>query len=326
MDLIALRSFSDSAGSYTIGEAFTVPTHTHARRLIAEGFAKQISNSAGVPSAPAARYQPAVALRGETIRLRGASGLGDAIYLRVVADFLASQGKRVEVLSDYNGVFYGLPVTVSKFIKSRASLVAHYSGGKNRAGTTQFQDMLIAANIYDDVPFTTRWSVLNQPLIDRVEKAAAGRRIVLVHGGRIPMGRDHAYMSMSLLPAREAFITALECARDTFTVRIGRDDELYKLPSDMDLTGKTNITDLMDLGAVCHGVIAQCSFALPLAEIFGKAFLGIWAAAGLKDKNYFVSAITPQKICCYLGKSSRFVVDNWTPEAVKNEADSFFDF
>jgi len=320
MQLIALKSFADSNGEYETGSSFTANSLSYGRRLIVEGFAKlDVNARQAIPNKASHQSQ---------IRIRGASGLGDAIYLRPIVEHLIKTGKRIEVITDYPEVFSGIDVNFYRYEKQRANLVASYGGGKFRANTTQFQDMLIAASIYENLEFKTTWRIKNQSLLNSIRAEAGGRKVIIVHGGRIPMGRNNMSMSMELLPEKRAFDIACAAAKQNgaFLVRIGKLDEIYSVPFDYDLQGKTSISDLMDIGASCDGFLSQCSFALPLAEIFHKPFFGIWSAKGLKSSMKFISAITPEKVCTRLGSTTKFAVDSWTESQIKEEANAFFVF
>jgi hypothetical protein len=245
------------------------------------------------------------------IRARSGSGLGDSLYLRPVVDHLIRRGERVTALSDYPDVFLGSGATVEPFRRHHFDLVAHYVGGKTRPNTTIWQDVCIEARL-SDVEFAFAWKVRNRERVDEIRTRAAGRPMIIVHGGREPMGRTDGF-GREMLPERRGFVAALEALDGCFTVRVGKGAEIYSLPVDLDLSNQTGVADMLDLARKCDGVVAQCSFALPLAECFDKPFLGIWAARGLASSNPFIRTVTPQKM---LSKpaTSRHIADDW-PEA-----------
>lgn len=254
--------------------------------------------------------------------LRGPSGLGDSIYLRPIAERLA-QSRPVVVLSNYPDVFRGAGVQVKPFsrVEPKPEMVAHYVHGKNNPHTNQFQDMCASAKISSELRFD--WQVVNQKLIDSLRRQADGKQLIIVHGGRTPMARTDNF-GIELLPQREAFETVLnELREQCFLVRVG-DHAVYPLPVDLDLPARaTSISDLVDIGASCDGWVAQCSFAVPLAEAFGKKLLAVWADRGLRAKSSYVRAITPQKI--FSKKESKFIMDNWAVERMKEAARAFRD-
>lgn len=251
-------------------------------------------------------------------RMRGPSGLGDSIYLRPIAEHYARAGDRVEVLSDYPDVFRGSSVSVLPFSRvTKVDFVAHYVAGKRNPNTTQFQDMCQAAGIKTAVPMRFDWTVLNTRLIDELRARAAGRKIVLVHGGRTPMGRTDGF-GAELLPSKSAFDSALYALRDTMLVRIGKGAPIYSLATEVDLQDATTVSDLFDLAMVADGIVAQCSFAVPLAEVFSRPLLAVWSAKGMKASHSYVRTITPQKVLS--GANSRHVIDDWTDDKIREVA------
>jgi ADP-heptose:LPS heptosyltransferase len=135
------------------------------------------------------------------------------------------------------------------------------------------------------------------------------------------MGRTDGF-GAELLPQPRAFETALRSLDSCFRVQIGDAKQLYRLPHDLSLNGKTSISDIIDIGSICNGIVAQCSFCVPLAEAFNKPFLAVWAAAGMAPGVHkYLRAITPKKI---LSKpSSHHVVDTWSETDIRLAAMTF---
>lgn len=255
------------------------------------------------------------------MRIRGGSGLGDALYVRIIAEHFIRKGKKVTVCSDYAGVFEGTGATIEPFGRTNISILAHYTQGKNNAETTQWEDVCRSAGV--SLPLAFDWSVKNLGLVNGLVDKAAGRKIIVVHGGRAPMGRTDGF-GAEMLPDRRAFELVLATLSDCFLVRMGKGVQTYPLPVDVDLNGGTSITDLIDVMACCDGAVAQCSFAVPLAECFNKPLLTIWAAAGLTSSQPYIRAITPKKI---LSKpTSVFAMDDWTEEQILEVANAFRGF
>lgn len=254
------------------------------------------------------------------IAIRGASGLGDSVYLRPIIEHFVRAGRDPVALSNYPEVFEGAGCSVEPFRRERVDVVAHYVMGKGRTDTTQFRDMSIAAGIAEPVPFAFAWPVKNAELVAAVRERAAGRPVVLVHGGRRPMARTDGF-GMELLPDPAAFEAAIEGLEGCHLVGIGRDEPIYPLRVDQDLKGETTVTDLLDLFATCDGVLAQCSFAVPMSEAFDRPLLAVWAARGLAVTNQYIRQITPKKI---LAKpTSRHVVDDAQLDKIKEAARAF---
>lgn len=255
---------------------------------------------------------------GPSRRLRGGSGLGDSIYLRPICEAVIRQGEKLTVMSNFPGVFIGSGATVEPFRRDGCNMIAHYVGGKMNPTTTLWQDMCAHCGI--TAPLSFAWTIQNRALVFRLREKAAGRPIVIVHGGREPMGRRDKF-GIELLPERAAFTAALAGLGGCYTVRVGMGDQLYPLAADIDLSDKTSVSDLLDVATVAAGIVAQCSFAVPLAEVFDKPFLGIWAARGLVSRNDFIRTVTPSKI---LSKpTSGYVVDDWPAARITEAASTF---
>lgn len=246
------------------------------------------------------------------MRIRGGAGLGDAMYIRPIAEHFVRAGERVKVCSGFPEVFLGSGAEVEPFDRFNIDVLAHYTAGKRDPTTNQWQDICRSAGV--SVPLRFEWEVKNHALIEGLKADAAGRRLVLVHGGRVPMGRTDGF-GAELLPDRSAFAAALEALEDCFTVRVGKGADLYGLDVGVDLNGSTSVSDLLDIGSICDGVVGQCSFAIPLAEVFDKPLLCVWAARGLSAAHAYIRQITPAKV---LSKpSSHYVMDDWAAERIQ---------
>lgn len=252
------------------------------------------------------------------VRMRGGSGLGDALYLRPIAEDLVRRGHAVTVCSNYGDVFRGSACDVEPFRRERVDLIAHYVGGKDNPCTTIWQDICTHARVPARLAFG--WQLGDKALVRRVQEKAAGRPLVLVHTGREPMGRRDGF-GIELLPRAEAFAAVLGALGDCFTVRVGRGNELYPAATSLDLWNATTVAQLLDLAWVCDGIVSMCGFPIPMAESFDKPALFVWAARGLASANPFIRTVTPAKM---LSKpTSRFVIDDWPEDALRDAARDF---
>lgn len=253
-------------------------------------------------------------------RIRGGSGLGDAIYLRPFVEHFLKMGEQIEVCTAYGDVFAGLGgVTVSPHRRDNIDVVCHYVSGKSRPDTNQWQDICAMAGL--TVPLSFRWTVRNQVLVKDLELMAAGRPIVMVHGGRAPMGRTDGFGS-ELLPKRAAFDAVMDVLIDCFTVEVGKDRELYPLRAAVDLHGRTSVSDLMDIASVSAGIVGQCGWVIPMAEAMDKPLMAVWSAHGMEHTRHpYIRSITPGKV---LSKpTSLHVVDDWNSDRIKERVNAF---
>lgn len=257
------------------------------------------------------------------IRIRAGRGLGDSLYLRPMVDYMVQQTDRVVALSDYPDIFRGSGATVEPFTRALPCVVAHYTSTMHRQETTQYADMLRMARLPADVPLRFTWNLRNRVLIDELRARAEGRPIILVHAGVTAMARTDGF-SDDMLPRREAFEAVLDVLDDCYRVGIGKAERMYRLPLDADLHGATSVAELLDLGFACDGIVAQCSFCVPLAEVFDKPLLTVWAARGLASSNPYIRLVTPRKV---LAKAaSEYVVDDWTCEQITLATRDWTDF
>ena len=253
------------------------------------------------------------------IRLRGGRGLGDALYVRPVAEHFVRAGEQVTVCSDHPDVFIGSGARVERFERVGCNVVAHYTHGKARTDTNQWQDVCTLAGV-GDLALSFKWTIQRTELVRDLKAMARGKPIIMVNGGRAPMGR-HDGFAQEMLPRRAAFDQVLAALEGCFTVEVGKGAELYPLIADVDLADRTSVADLLDIATISAGLVGQCSFMIPLAEAFDKPLLCVWAAKGLTSATEFIRLCTPQKI---LSKpTSRWVMDDWSEAKIQEAAVAF---
>lgn len=255
------------------------------------------------------------------MRIRTGKGLGDTIYLRPIVEHFIRSGKRVTALVDYPEILEGTGASTEPFRRNSVDVVAHYVDGKSSPNTTQWFDMCASAGI-KNLSLSFHWNIKNYKLLRSIDKMANGRKIILVHGGRAPYGRQDGFGN-ELVPTRDSFACVLNSMRNCFRVLIGKDSQLYPLSdcADFDLSGNTSVSDLLDLGKFCNGLVAQCSFAVPLAEVFNKPLLAVWSSVGLESVEPYIKATTPKKI---LSKpTSHYVLDSWDVSQIAEHSNAF---
>jgi hypothetical protein len=252
-------------------------------------------------------------------RIRGGSGLGDSLYVRPIVDYYIGRGDQVAVMSNYPAIFLGSGAKVEPFTRNGTNVLAHYTAGKARTNTNQWQDVCVAAKV-GDLPLSFKWEIQRPDLTRDLKAMARGKPIIMVNGGRHPMGRKDGFGD-EMLPKRAAFDAVLAALSDCFTVEVGQGAELYPLTADVDLADRTSVADLLDIASIASGLVGQCSFMIPLAEAFDKPLLCVWAAKGLASATEFIRLCTPRKI---LSKpSSLWVMDDATTDQFDTALKSF---
>lgn len=217
------------------------------------------------------------------------------MYVQAVARHLVRSGQQIVVKSGWREVFSQLPVKVLPFDRS-ADINCHYTLRKGQP-TNQFQDCCLQAGIKEAVDFRLDWAVTDWDLIESVRLKAKGRKVILVQMARRPMDRLDGYGD-ELLPQRDAYQACVDAlSAEAFTVLIGSGKPMYEVTgASLDLTQKTTVSQLLDLGKSCDGLLGYCSLFVPLAEQFSKRALYVWARAGLRSRTPYIRQITPQKI------------------------------
>lgn len=253
--------------------------------------------------------------------IRGGMGLGDALYLQSLVGHLLELRPRetFEVCSKWPEVFapLGPRVTVSPFRRDRIDILGHYSKRKGQR-TRQWQDICLEAGAPSDLELRLTWRRTDEDhLVSRVEDQAAGRPIVLVQLPRAPMGRTDGF-GHEILPDCRKIQRQLEALEGrAFLVLVGSGFPLFRFRGiDLDLTEKTSVSQLLDLGQACSGLVGYCSFFVPLAEGFAKPALFAWSARGLRAPVVYVRTIRPEKIL--ERESSQWFVDEHPLEEADN--------
>jgi len=253
------------------------------------------------------------------LRIRSGRGLGDALYLQAIVDYLLTRGKKVVALTDYPDVFSQLDCTTEKFSRNNVDILAHYAQRKPIKGTTQFQDCCISAGLPQDIPLMISWRAQNYELLQILERF---QPFVVLQMVRPPMNRNDGF-GMELLPNFSKMQLAIdEISKNYNIIQMGNGKPLHKFDGvTLDLAGKTSVKDLLDMAKVAKGFIGHCSFMNPLAECFGKPSLTVWSKRGLKSPVPYIQQITPEKI--HHHKNSKYVIDSATEEEIRWVANEF---
>ena len=255
-------------------------------------------------------------------RIRSGRGLGDALYLQSIVRYLVRRGETLEVCTDYPELYRFRGMVRFAAWSRQVHYTCHYTRQKGDERTTQFVDMHRNIGIKGPVPLHLDWIVQNPKLVEGIRQLAGARPVLFVHGGREAFGRSDGF-GRALLPDAEAFRGVLAKLRERFfTVYVGNGKRLFEVETDLDLNGKTSITDLIDIAyAAADAFFAQASFAIPLAESFDKRILVMFAARGFKSHHQAVRTITPKKLLHKM--SSTYNIDNWDYARTQNSIDQF---
>jgi hypothetical protein len=230
--------------------------------------------------------------------VRAGRGLGDSIYLQsVVRELARASGLRWRVRSDYPDVFLPLgdSVNVIPFGRDGVTLVAHYTTRKHILGSSQFEDMCIAARIDRRTRLVLGWQLRQTPLVEALRRV--DRPIVVVGLPRTPMGRTDGF-GIEIMPRPAALQSALDLVRqDAYIVQIGSGPAMFELQGiDCDLANRTSIADVLDVAMLAAGFYGFPSFLIPLAESVGRPCFVVWSRRIATAGSAFIRSITPGKL------------------------------
>jgi len=251
------------------------------------------------------------------IRIKCASGFGDAIYMYPVAKHFIEQGEKdITLMTNYSDIFKALPVKTIHHTKDWATHKISYCGNKYKAGTSQFQDVCLAAGVPTDLEFKVDWSLRNKDLIENIRKMATrkGRRILVVAGPDKPFGRDDEFGIELTIDFKRYDDLLSRIHQDWYIVQICKQQPIHKLKYlDVNLMGKTTPSDVMDLISIADRTMGQVGHILPISECLGTPGLIWFSRSGLNCENRFINSIKPEKVIHYRD-TMLHVIDDWSTD------------
>jgi len=228
------------------------------------------------------------------ITLRGAGGLGDAVYMYPVLKYYLEHGQRVEILTKYPEIYQpliksGLVIT-DRYAK-QADRECRYAPRYPIQTTTTYQDTLILAGIEKYLPLEMEFQC------PHVFDFPTKKKVCVIRVPVLPMKQrgDEA----CLIPPGKLFQKIIDAFKNTcyFVLAGNRNCYQYALRGvDMDLTGTLDIPGLMQLINQSDICLSQSCFFLPFAEALNKKTFVLFSSEGFESPVKFYRYITPEKI------------------------------
>lgn len=213
-------------------------------------------------------------------RIRGLSGFGDAIYLRVALEWLLkNKPDDYIVLNDFPAVFQDLPVKIQKF--NRGIIVDYdfsYLKGKGNLTTTQFEDMILNAGL-SPIEF-----------ISQLKNRQLSNQTIV-----IPLYEGFGQ--------KNSFYNILVPKVNSFTNLVNTYNNIKYLEQK-----KYDFMELIDIFNKAKLVICQVGWGIPLAEMLDTPLLVCFNQDSLKCGRVFANTITPQKILEKKHKNTNFII------------------
>lgn len=230
------------------------------------------------------------------IIVSGGGGIGDAIYVKCIADALVNQnpGQKIITYTKYPEIFSQSPGIEARSGRSGDGIKAHYTSRRRFPETSQWEDVKIESGVHD-AEFYMTWTPTAKPIVNK-----NARPLVLVGALRPPMNAPNHRLPgvIDLLPNESSYKALVNAAKEAgyLTVEIGKGERLGDSGAEINLFNKTTIEQVFDLATEASLIIAPVSFMLVIAEAMKIPAIAMWARAGLKNRNRFISDITPDKI------------------------------
>lgn len=234
------------------------------------------------------------------IQLNTSKGLGDAIYLRIIATHLRDQGEQVCVLTSWPDVFAGLDVTIRPIaelqpdVNNRQVFYCLFCRIKAVRVLDQFSLACAQAGIDEPIPMSMNWKPKNIALLDRIKRAAGNRKILIYQPPKIAKNND----DVVIRPDTEAFLKRLDTFSDWFRVKIGAPgfvQECKGSPCDLNLFSKTTVSDALDLCTIGDMAYSDESYLRIVFEALDKPFVTMYSKRVMASTNPRVRNVLPER-------------------------------
>ncbi len=245
------------------------------------------------------------------IAIKGASGLGDSIYLVPIAKHYSTDYDQINIMTNYPMLFEHLPkVKCYKHEKLNYIRIPGgqipinqrftYGARKYTPGTSQYTDYLMFGNVDTNIPLEMDWAVRSTELIGNIKKNAMGDKICILSAPYVPFGRVDEWGA--ILRIKPDIMQAIvdKYKNDIYFVQVGNEFALHRIKGvQLDLISKTSVADLLDLVSICDIGLSQIGNLLPLCECLNKKNFLIFSQDAMQSENRFCAAITPDKTVHY---------------------------
>ncbi len=218
----------------------------------------------------------------------GAKGLGDALYVRAIALHLISKVP-VTVYTPWPEVFSDLAVTVKPLsartlqVDIRHCSYCLHCRLPEVKKTSMFEMACRQAGVLEPVELQVAWEVRNRKLADKVKALAAGRQIL-------------AYQPPKVGSSVSANDFESHLGADHFRIRLGCPGVAQDIgASDLDLFGKTAVTDLLDVASLADGFFGEPCYLTTLAQAMDKPFTCLFSSSAATAADSRTRNLTPER-------------------------------
>jgi len=253
--------------------------------------------------------------------IRGARGLGDALFLYPIIEYYINKGENVTVKTNYPEIFKELNCkTVPLITAGTTDIVARYAERFENPETNMLEDTAILA----DMPLPVELSVKYK--CKRKFKFNTNKKICVIRQPDYPMNAKRPESTLVLVPKIEIIQEIINKFKDECYFVLagsghGLKPELTGI--DEDLTDISVIQELLELVNSSDIVLTQMGYMLPMAEALNKKLFSLHSYAGLHTNQAFYRWLTPQK--SVTRKSSVYIIDNEPINQILNKFKELLD-
>lgn len=236
------------------------------------------------------------------IKINSPRGLGDAIHVRAIVLHLFSLGENVTVFTRWPDVFADLDGLIILPVEEAGAHRETFSARTcfqclvpSVRELSQFRGACLQVGIYDPIDLDIRWRARNAALLQKTLQEAGGRPVLLFQ----PLKRAGNADEEERRPDRGAFRRLVANHPGHFKIKVGHPDfaeDDAGLAADLDLFGRTSISEAIDLATIADVICAEPSFLGILAQAFDKRFTCIFSARALRSGVKKVAGVTPTRI------------------------------
>ena len=238
------------------------------------------------------------------LKIRGARGLGDAVYLYPIAKHFINQGKIVQVMTQYPVIYNTLNCICIERYKGQPDIECRYGPRYPNQETNLWEDTLIRAGLQGEkIEFSIEY------ICEHKFDFNTDKKLCLIKTPAYPHYNNNG-ITACLLPQLNVWQEII----NTFKSRcyfimagLANSYEFNLMGIDRDMSDIDNIPKLMKLVDISDIVITPSSYFVSFAEALDKKVLIGFAQTGLDSMISFYRWCTPKKVITKPNTTSYFI-------------------
>lgn len=229
-------------------------------------------------------------------QLNASKGLGDALYLRAIVLHLLGKGEKLEVFTGWPDIFSDLPVTVKPYSAATGDEDWHHAKPclhcRIVTDMDSFSMACQQAGISEPVELRVDWKVRNPAIVARVKREAGARKILVYQ----PLKKAVNQNQELARPQQDAFLNALDARADYFRVKLGHPNLDNAGACELDLFGKTSVTDAIDIATAADLFFGEPCYLFILAQALKKPSVVMFSGRGADSGRHRITNFSPARL------------------------------